>query len=300
MMKNLGMAMLAIGIILGVFAYVSRDSAAQAQAGGAGAAKPKELTLDLGDKVTLKLVQIPAGKFMMGSPKDEKDRQDDEGLPPGKWVNGNPQIEVTISKPFYLGVTHVTVGQYAQFMKDTGQKHEEPSFKQTGDHPVVNVSWDDAQAFCQWLSKKIGKSVVLPTEGQWEYACRAGTTTRFSFGDKDDDLGDYAWYAGNSMDKDKGAQMTHPVAQKKPNAWGLYDMHGNAWQWCSDYYAEYTGAGTDPTGPKDGGLRVLRGGSWSGDPRGCRSAVRYWSGPGGRFVYFGFRVAVVAAGVDLH
>jgi len=299
-MKNLGMAMLAIGIILGVFAYVSRDSAAQAQAGGAGAAKPKELVLDLGDKVTLKLVQIPAGKFMMGSPKDEKDRQDNEGLPPGKWVNGNPQIEVTISKPFYLGVTHVTVGQYAQFMKDTGQKHEEPGFKQTGDHPVVNVSWDDAQAFCQWLSKKSGKTVVLPTEAQWEYACRAGTKTRFSFGDKDDDLGDYAWYAGNSMDKDKGAQMTHPVAQKKPNAWGLYDMHGNAWQWCSDYYAEYTGVGTDPTGPKDGGLRVLRGGSWYYIPWGCRSAFRGRGGPDDRGGGLGFRVAVVAAGVDLH
>jgi len=297
-MKNLGMAMLAIGIILGVFAYVSRDSAAQAQAGGAGAAKPKELVLDLGDKVTLKLVQIPAGKFMMGSPKDEKDRQDNEGLPPGKWVNGNPQIEVTISKPFYLGVTHVTVGQYAQFMKDTGQKHEEPGFKQTGDHPVVNVSWDDAQAFCQWLSKKSGKTVVLPTEAQWEYACRAGTKTRFSFGDKDDDLGDYGWYEDNS--KDKGERMTHPVAQKKPNAWGLYDMHGNAWEWCSDSYAEYTGSGHDSTGTKHGGSRVWRGGSWNTFPWVCRSASRY------TFLLSldqgneqaGFRVAVVAAGVD--
>ena len=258
----------------------------------------KELTLDLGNGVSLKLVQIPAGKFTMGSPKDEKDRGDDEGLPPGKWVNDNPQIEVTISKPFYLGVTHVTVDQYAQFVKDTGQKHEEPGFKQPGDHPVVNVSWDDAQAFCQWLSKKSGKTVVLPMEAQWEYACRAGTKTRFSFGDKDDDLGDYGWYAGNSMDKDKDARMTHPVGQKKPNAWGLYDVHGNAYQWCSDYYAEYTGAGTDPTGPKDGSLRVLRGGSWGSTPRNCRSANRGRSDPDRRNDDFGFRMAVLAAGVD--
>src|ERR1035437_1531177 len=149
MMKTLSLALLVAGMFLAVVGYVSKDSTAQAQAAGAGAAaKPKELVLDLGDKVTLKLVQIPAGKFLMGSPKDEKDRQDDE-----------VQHEVTISKPFYMGITHVTVDQYAQFVKDTGQKHEEATLKQTGDHPVVNVSWDDAQAFCQWLSKKTGKTV---------------------------------------------------------------------------------------------------------------------------------------------
>ena len=112
---------------------------------------------------------------------------------------------------------------------------------------MVDVSWDDASAFCKWLSKKTGKTVVLPTEAQWEYACRAGSKTRFSFGDKDSDLGDYAWYSDNS------GGMTHPVGQKKPNAWGLYDMHGNAWQWCSDSYGPYAAADkTDPTGPKDG------------------------------------------------
>src|ERR1035437_5645168 len=114
MMKTLSLALLVAGMFLAVVGYVSKDSTAQAQAAGAGAAaKPKELVLDLGNKVTLKLVQIPAGKFTMGSPKDEKDRQDDEGLPPGKWVNGSPQIEVTISKAFYLGVYEVTVDQYA-------------------------------------------------------------------------------------------------------------------------------------------------------------------------------------------
>ena len=298
MMKTVAVALLVVGMLL--VAVALDNSTAQAQPDGADATtKPKELVLDLGDKVTLKLLQIPAGKFLMGSPKDEKDRGDDEGMPPGKWVNGSPQFEVTISKPFYLGVYEVTVAQYAQFVKDTGQKHEEPDFKQPGDYPVVNVSWDNAQAFCAWLSKKTGKTVTLPTEAQWEYACRAGSKTRFGFGDKEEELGDYAWYDGNSMDKDKGAKMTHPVGQKKPNAWGLYDMHGNVWEWCADYYGEYTGAGADPTGPKDGGLRVLRGGSWNFNPRICRSADRDGSNPDYRNVDGGFRVAVASAGVDL-
>ena len=268
-----------------------------ADAPGAATRPAKELVLDLGDKVTLKLVQIPAGKFLMGSPKDEKDRGDDEGLPPGKWVNDDPQIEVTISKAFYLGVYEVTVVQYAQFVKDSGTKHEEPRFKQAGDHPVVNVSWDDAQAFCQWLSKKSGKTVVLPTEAQWEYACRAGSNTRFSFGDKEEDLGDYAWHDGNS--KDKTAKFTHPVGQKKANAWGLYDMHGNVWEWCANVYGVYAGAGADPAGPKEGKLRVVRGGSWDTDPKFCRSAFRNWIDPVNRRDIYGFRVAVVSAGVDL-
>src|ERR1035437_1060967 len=297
MMKLLGLAMVALGITCaGLLAGAESPSTSPATQPSTPPAK--ELTLDLGNKVTLKLVRIPAGKFLMGSPKDEKDRKDNEGLPPDQGVNGSPQIEVTISHPFYLGVYVVTVDQYAQFVKDTGQKHDEPSFKQTGDHPVVNVSWDDAQAFCQWLSKKTGKTVGLPTETQWEYACRAGTKTRFSFGDKDTDLGDYAWYSANSLDKEKGARMTHSVGQKKPNAWGLYDMHGNVWEWCSDWYAESYAAAdkTDPTGPKKGMERVVRGGSWDGDPGRCRSATRTGF-PDGRYNLNGFRV-VVTAGVD--
>ncbi len=269
---------------------------------------PAPPLLDLADGVTLKLVQIPAGKFLMGSPKDEKDRGDDEGLPPGKWVNGSPQFEVTISKPFYLGVYEVTVAQYAQFVKDTGLELVKSDFKQTGDHPVVNVSWDDAQAFCAWLSKKTGKTVTLPTEAQWEYACRAGSKTRFGFGDKDEDLHKYGNYCDKSntsgldwQDKDHndGFDKTAPVGSLKPNAWGLYDMHGNVWEWCADYYGEYTGAGADPTGPKAGSLRVLRGGSWSYNPWSCRSARRLRVNPGDRDGLGGFRVAVASAGVDL-
>ncbi|MCY2926365.1 MAG: formylglycine-generating enzyme family protein, partial [Planctomycetota bacterium] len=203
---------------------------------------PKELTLDLGNKVTMKLVLIPAGKFMMGSPETEKDRQPDEG----------PQHEVTISKPFYMGVYEVTQAQYEAVMGTN------PSAFKGSENPVEQVSWDDAVEFCKALSAKTGKAVRLPTEPQWEYACRAGTKTRFGFGDDDTDLRDYAWFSGHSLSK------THPVGEQEPNAWGLYDMHGNVWEWCSDYYADsYANAKTtDPQGPGSGTDRVLRGGGW--------------------------------------
>ena len=306
MMTTLGLAMLVLGMFFAVVGGDSRESTAPAQQAGArGGAGGQELTMDLGDKVTLKLVQIPAGKFLMGSPKDEKDRPDNEGLAPGEWVNGSPQIEVTISKPFFMAVYEVTVDQYAQFVKDTGQKHVEPEFKQAGDHPVVMVSWNDAQAFCQWLSKKAGNTVVLPSEAQWEYACRAGTTSRFSFGEKDEDLCKYGNYCDKSntngfpwQDKEysDGFDKTAPVGSFKPNTWGLYEMHGNVWEWCSDWYAENyaVAAATDPTGPAEGTLRVLRGGSWYIIPADCRSASRAGIVPGNRSGNDGFRVAVAA------
>src|ERR1035437_9439728 len=182
-----------------------KESTAPAQpAATRAAAGAKELTLDLGNKVTLKLVQIPAGKFLMGSPETEKDRGKDQ-----------VQHEVTISKPFYMGSTHVTVDQFAAFVKDSGYKTDaekdgwsygfeikdgkiavrtvngcswrNPSFDQKGDHPVVQVSWNDAKAFCDWLSKKRGRTVMLPTEAQWEYANRAGATTAYPWGDNPDD-----------------------------------------------------------------------------------------------------------------
>lgn len=253
---------------------------------GAGAAQTvtplaKKLTLDLGGKVTLNLVLIPSGKFLMGSSKAVKDRFKEED-----------QHEVTISHSFYMGVAHVTVDQYAQFVKDTGRKHDEPAFKQAGDHPVVKVNWDDAQSYCKWLSKKTDKTVLLPTEAQWEYACRAGSKTRFSFGDRDATLGEYSWYVVNS------AKMTHSVAKKKANPWGLYDMHGNAWQWCSDWYGPYSVADkTDPVGPKEGTFRVARGGAWIAEPPACRSAFRCPNRPNNRAPEFGFRVTV-AVGTD--
>jgi formylglycine-generating enzyme required for sulfatase activity len=143
--------------------------------------------------------------------------------------------------------------------------------------------------FCEKLSKKTGKTVRLPTEAQWEYASRAGTKTRFSYGDDNDysHLGEYAWYGANSEAK------THPVGQKKPNPWGLYDMNGNVWQWCADWYADtYADAKvTDPTGPASGTRRVLRGGSRGANARGCRCADR-WGVPDGLSDSSGFRVVV--------
>ena len=151
-----------------------------------------------------------------------------------------------------------------------------------------NVSWYDAVEFCRRLSDKTGKTVRLPTEAEWEYACRAGSKTRFPFGDSESALGDYAWCGSNSGGK------TNPVGQKKPNAWGLYDMHGNVWDWCADWYGDYPkGAATDPQGPAAGRDRFLRGGSWNNVAGSCRAASRRKFGPGSRFyIDIGFRCAM--------
>jgi len=230
---------------------------------------------DVRASLPVKMVLIPAGKFVMGSPETENGRTRNE-----------VQHEVTISKPFYIGVYDVTVDQYTLFEKDIGQLHDAPNFKQTGEDPVVNVSWNDAQKFCRWLSKKAGKTIRLPTEAQWEYACRAGTITAYNTGDGEAKFTDAGWYSRNSDNR------THPVGQKKPNAWGLYDMHGNVWQWCSDYYNEEypDGAATDPMGPEKGSSRVLRGGCWYNFPDLCRAAYRNKFDPGTRRHGDGFRL----------
>ncbi|MEI7837482.1 MAG: formylglycine-generating enzyme family protein [Planctomycetota bacterium] len=247
---------------------VSAKEPAPAAAGSTA----KRLTLDLGKGVAMDLSLIPAGKFTMGSPEGEEDRQPDEG----------PPHDVTISKPFYMGVYEVTQEQYEAI---TGAN---PSYFKGAKNPVEQASWDEAVEFCKKLSAKTGKAVRLPTEAQWEYACRAGTKTRFGVCDKDADLNEYGWSAANSESK------THPVGQKKPNAWGLYDMHGNVWEWCSDWYADsYANAGDrDPQGAQSGSDRVLRGGSWFSLPLLCRSAIRDWGAPDVRGSHVGFRVAV--------
>jgi formylglycine-generating enzyme required for sulfatase activity len=174
----------------------------------------------------------------------------------------------------------VTQEQYQQV---TGTN---PSHFKGRDLPVEWVSWDDAQEFCKKVSEKTGQSVRLPSEAEWEYACRAGTTTQFCSGDADADLESVAWYDGTSGKK------THPVGQKAPNAWWLYDMHGNVKEWCADRYGDYRArAATDPQGPAEGADRVLRGGSWDSNPKFCRSAGRYESTPDNRYSRFGFRVA---------
>jgi formylglycine-generating enzyme required for sulfatase activity len=220
------------------------------------------LTLDLGGGVTMKMAPIRAGKFMMGG--------------------GMFQREVTLSKPFYMGVYEVTQAQYEAVMGANPSRYKGPT------NPVESVSWDEAAEFSKKLSEKAGRAVRLPTEAEWEYACRAGTQTAFSFGDDPLALGDYAWHGRNSGD------TTHPVGQKKPNAWGLFDMLGNVAEWCADWKGDLfaKGPARDPSGPATGDLRVQRGGSFfnsSADAYRCaRSESDY---PANRIFSRGFRCA---------
>lgn len=235
----------------------------------------KSITVALAKNVSMTLAPIPAGKFLMGAPNSEKD-----GLPAER-----PQHEVKISKPFYMGMTAVTQAQFDAVMGQNPSQFKDPN------SPVERVTWEEATAFCKALCGMVHRPFRLPTEAEWEYACRAGTKTRFSFGDDEKDLGDYAW-VGSNADK-----RSHPVALKKPNPWGLYDMHGNVYQWCSDWYDEkyYASADkTDPIGPASGTLRVQRGGSWVDPPKDCRSAMRGGYGVTGRINLFGFRVVMQA------
>jgi len=246
----------------------------------------KQLTLDLGDGVTMKLVLIPAGKFLMGSPEGEQGRDEDEG----------PQHKVTITKAFYMGTTEVTEGQWGAVMGTEPRKGQTYA-KEDPEHAASYISWDDATAFCGKLSTKIGRNVRLPTEAEWEYACRVGSTTRFCYGNDPaySGLGSYAWYDGNA--NAKGEDYAHAVGRQKPNAWGLYDMHGNVWEWCQDsWHDNYQGAPTD--GSAWAGARsdrVLRGGSWGSVARGCRSAIRDGRPPVSRR-RSGFRVVVSTSG----
>jgi formylglycine-generating enzyme required for sulfatase activity len=235
------------------------------------AASDKTITLDLGGNVTMTLVLIRPGTFVIGSPDSEEGHDEDE----------DPQHEVTISKPFYMGVTEVTQAQYKAVTGTDPSKFDGPT------NPVEMVSWEDAMDFCRTLSERTGKDVRLPTEAEWEYACRAGTGTRFSFGDSESALAEYAWCETNSNDR------THPVGRKNPNAWGLYDMHGNVLEWCADWYGKYpNGASTDPRGPASGRFRVLHGGSWYHPADKCRAANRFGGGSDYRVPIFGFRVVV--------
>ena len=229
---------------------------------------PKKITNSLG----MEFVYVKPGSFMMGSPANESGRYDDE-----------MQHRVTLSKGFYMQTTEVTQGQWRAIMGSSPSK-----FSNCGeDCPVEQVSWDDVQTFISKLNrKKGGNRYRLPTEAEWEYAARAGSTARFCYGDDEGRLSEYAWYSGNSGGK------THPVAQKQPNAWGLYDMHGNVYEWCQDWYDKNYPSGnvTDPTGPSSGSLRVLCGGSWSSLAEFCRSAIRYGKFSATRNLYLGFRL----------
>ncbi len=226
------------------------------------------------NSIGMKLRFISPGTFTMGQPYGEADE--------------TPH-QVTLTKPFSIGVYQVTNAQWKRVMGNV------PSNWQDDDRPVEQVSWQDAVDFCTKLSaspaeRKAGRVYRLPTEAEWEYACRAGTTTNFSFGDDESWLGEHGWFDGNS---DK---QTHAVGQKTPNPWGLYDMHGNVLEWCSDWSDEYAKAAvSDPHGPSAASARVARGGNCISSAGRCRSAFRYGLEPSCRIRYLGFRVAMSSA-----
>jgi formylglycine-generating enzyme required for sulfatase activity len=224
---------------------------------------------------------------MMGSPVFEAKRRGHE-----------IQHEVTITKPFYMGVHEVTQSQWRAVMGNN------PSYFKGDDNPVEMVSWDDAMEFCRKLSSKSGRKVRLPTEAEWEYACRAGTATAYYSGDDPETLAQVGNVADAELKRVQPALITifasdgygittAPVGRFRPNAWGLYDMHGNVFEWCSDWYGDYGLANIkDPQGVSSGTRRVVRGGSWSSSPRVCRSADRDGLAPGDRLVDIGFCVVL--------
>jgi len=262
--------------IAGVEATVVQTSqVSPADSPAAVTALSAETSKTVTNSIGMEFVLIPAGEFKMGSPSGEEDRLDIEGL----------VHTVKIEKAYYLGNYEVTQKQWREVMGIN------PSNFKGDNLPVENVSWNDAQDFVKKLNEKEGTDKYrLPSEAEWEYAARAGTTTRYSFGNDDSDLGDYAWYNYNSSRK------THPVGQKQPNPWGLYDMHGNVWEWVQDeWHSDYNGAPTDGSAWEDGSnsYRVWRGGGWISIAGFCRSAqrdTRYSIVTGDHFPYLGFRL----------
>jgi formylglycine-generating enzyme required for sulfatase activity len=260
-------------------------------------AEKKELDKTFTNSMGMEFVLIPAGKFTMGSPVGE----------PGRMENEGPQREVQITKPFYMGKYEVKVSEFREFVKAAQYKTDaeanggayvrikdkwerkaglhwmNPEFSQKDDHPVTCMAWSDAAEYGKWLTKKTGHAYRLPTEAEWEYACRARTQQAYSFGTDARDLSKYGWYAENSGGK------TRPVGQKKPNALGLFDMHGNVIEWCQDWQGKYAGRPeTNPTGPLRGQARILRGGGWGHSAENLRCSWRR-GGIGGT-PYIGFRL----------
>jgi formylglycine-generating enzyme required for sulfatase activity len=231
------------------------------------------------NSIGMEFVLIPAGSFLMGTDKNYVEAEEYY-----EDYNETPQHRVSISEPFYLGACEVTQAQWMAVMGSN------PSVFAGRDNPVEHVSWNDAQEFIRRLNRKEGHNRYrLPTEAEWEYACRAGTAGAYSFGDDAALLGRYAWYWYNSGGK------TQPVGQKRPNAWGLYDMHGNVSEWVQDWYEERYDSdspGSDPEGPSAGSSRVLRGGAWLDDADCCRSTSRCGGPPDSRFFSLGFRLAL--------
>ena len=296
----------------------------KAQEHQAAWAKQLGVLVEQTNSLGMPLALIPPGEFDMGTTAEEVARVVAEGKE-GKWCFDRMPVEVPrhrvkISKPYYMALYPVTQSEYEKIMgvnpsAFTEKQIDASAFKpplgpqaeerakivkmmmgtDTRRHPVDTVNWDEALEFCRRLSalpaeRAAGRTYRLPTEAEWEYACRAGTTTRWFSGDDDVQVLDYAWCNANPR---RG--MTHPVGENKPNAWGLYDMHGNVNQWCSDWFgADFYkhSPASDPTGPSSGYARVWRGGNWLYPASGCRSAFRLHTEPDGRTAYFGFREAL--------
>jgi len=234
------------------------------------AASGDRMILDFQEGLTLELVLVRAGSFLMGSPAGEKDREKDEG----------PQRQITLSQDFWMGETEVTQAQWLAVMgKATSTDFKGP------DKPVIWVSWTEAQDFCARLSARAGRTFTLPTEAQWEYACRAGSADMYFFGGDKKGLSDYAWYSINSE------YRLHPVKKKSANPLGLFDMLGNAQEWCLDVYGEYKGdSATDPVGEGRGDARVVRGGAYDASAAGLRSANRASKTAEKHYIDTGFRI----------
>jgi formylglycine-generating enzyme required for sulfatase activity len=296
------------------------------------ARQPEVLTNSIG----IQLVRIPAGEFLMGGsePAEELckafasyDRK------PEEFNDEYPQHKVRITKPFFLGRTEVTIGQFRRFAANTDYKTtaetdgkggwgydpatgicsgrdpkfnwRDAGFPQTDEHPVLNVSWYDATAFCEWLSRKEGKTYRMPSEAEWEYACRAGTTTRYFHGNEPADLPKVAQLMNATTDKKyadvqsqvhflkPGESLTAKVGSYQPNPWGLYDMLGNVWEWTGDWYGEDYYAHSplaDPLGMDDANVKVRRGGAWNTFPLYSRPSYRNWNSRSTRCINLGFRV----------
>ena len=258
----------------------------------------------------ISMVSIPGGTFRMGSRLSAEEVKKKFGGDVDPYKVEHPVHTVTLDG-FEMSAHAITVDVYRKFVDTTGYKTDvergeganifngskweqksdahwrNPYYSQSDDYPVTCVSWNDAKAFCEWLSSETGNNFSMPTEAEWEYACRAGTETIFYTGNNESVLARAGWYIENSGKK------THPVGQKEPNAWGLYDMHGNIWEWCNDWYDEnyYSSSpSTNPSGPAAGSRRVIRGGCWFSNAGFCRSASRSGDPPVPTYSDLGFRV----------
>ena len=262
-------------MLAGVSNCIGQTTAGPTKAAAVAAPKAGEArSVELGAAVSLDLVWIPAGVFQMGSPFNE----------PGRFITEGRRHQVTLTRGYWIGKFPVTQQQWERVTGDNPSHFKGPRL------PVTQVSWDDCQRFVKALNLILAThdlTAALPTEAQWEYACRAGTATRFWPGERVTDLARAGWFAGNSDDQ------PHPVGEKAVNPWGLYDVHGNVWQWCQDWLAPYPPeSAVDPHGPAAGDERVLRGGAWSAEPDVCRAAYRFSYPPTYRIMTAGLRLVL--------